>query len=350
MVGKQAPKGSPRGTARRPSGRGWPPGLRTARWSSGRGRPSGGRRLWPLLAAVALLSLVAVGSLRRAPGAGSGTPRFPSALLQTLGLLAFVAVLAALAIAAWTMLPGERRVVRRRRRNPLFAPLMLLGFVLLLAVLRRLGWLQGLGFPSLRPGPSPTSQALPSSVPGRGLSGDDPGWIPFVVVGSLLAGLAVAIVVRSELARRRRAALTGPRQLADLLEGTLADLEDEPDPRRAVIAAWIRMEGGLAAAGLPRRAAEAPLEYVARVLELANVRPASIRRLADLFERAKFSQHSIDEGMRAAAIEAVTTIRAELQAEQERAHEEARARAGAPAQGEAPEEREGERTGMVARP
>ena len=325
MVGKQAPKGSPRGTAR------WPPG-----------------RGWPLLAAVALLSLVAVGSLRRAPGAGSGTPRFPSALLQTLGLLAFVAILAALAIAAWTMLPGERRVVRRRRRNPLFAPLMLLGFVLLLALLRRLGWLQGLGFLSQRPGPSPASLAVPSSAPG-GLTGGDPGWIPFVVVGSLLAGLAVAIVVRSELARRRRAASAGPRQLAELLEGTLADLEDEPDPRRAVIAAWIRMEGGLAAAGLPRRAAEAPLEYVARVLELANVRPASIRRLADLFERAKFSQHAIDEGMRAAAIEAVATIRAELQIELEREQDEARARE-APEQREAPEGREAERTRMVGRP
>jgi hypothetical protein len=123
-----------------------------------------------------------------------------------------------------------------------------------------------------------------------------------------------AMIVRRERARRRRLALSGTGQLAELLDDTLAGLEDETDPRRAVIAAWVRMEGGLGAAGLPRRPAEAPLEYVARVLESANVRPDSVRRLADLFERAKFSQHAIDERMRAEAIEAVTIIREELEA------------------------------------
>src|SRR6266540_3726160 len=133
MVGQQAPKASRRGTAQ---------------------RPTGGRRIWPLLAAVVLLALVAAGSLRSAPGSGAGTPRFPSALLQTLGLLALVTVLAGLAVAAWTMLPGKNQLVRPRR-NPLFVPLMLMGFVLLLALLRRLGWLDRLGFPGLRPAPSP---------------------------------------------------------------------------------------------------------------------------------------------------------------------------------------------------
>ena len=313
MVGERTPKASRRGTAR-PS---WLGGGR----GPGSGS-SGGRRLWPLVGAVVLLSLVAVGSLRRAPGAGTGTPRFPSALLQTLGLLAAVAILAGAVLAVWTLLPGKRPVAHRRR-NPLFSPMVLIGGVLLLALLRRLGWLHRLPFlPGLRPGPSPTGPGVSPTGPGDRLTGADPGWIPFVVVGLLLASLAAAIVVRGELARRRRAALEGSsHQIAELLEGTLTDLEDEPDARRAVIAAWIRMEGGLAAAGLPRQAAEAPLEYVARVLGRANVRPASVRRLADLFERAKFSQHTIDEGMRAAAIGAVTTIRAELQAERARARE-----------------------------
>src|SRR6266545_541040 len=291
MVGQQAPKASRRGTAQ---------------------RPTGGRRIWPLLAAVVLLALVTA--------------------------------LAGLAVAAWTMLPGKNQLVRPRR-NPLFVPLMLMGFVLLLALLRRLGWLDRLGFPGLRPAPSPTSPAGPAASPGGRLTGGDPGWIPFVVVGVLLAGLAAAIVLRSEQARRRRAALDGPgRQLAELLQGTLADLEDESDARRAVIAAWIRMEGGLVAAGLLCHAVEAPLEYVARVLEQANVQPASVRRLADLFERAKFSQHTIDEAMRAAAIEAVTTIRAELEAEQARALQAARE------QRQARERRGAERSGMVGRP
>src|SRR6266540_2865977 len=153
MVGQQAPTASRRGTAQ---------------------RPTGGRRIWPLLAAVVLLALVAAGSLRSAPGSGAGTPRFPSALLQTLGLLALVTVLAGLAVAAWTMLPGKNQLVRP------------------------LGWLDRLGFPGLRPAPSPTSPAGPAASPGGRLTGGDPGWIPFVVVGVLLAGLAAAIVLRSE--------------------------------------------------------------------------------------------------------------------------------------------------------
>ena len=322
MVGKQAPEAPRRGLAR---------------------RPSTGRRLWPLLAAIALLALVAVGSLRRPPGSGAGTPHFPTALLQTLGLLAMIAVLAGVAVAAWAMLPAKGREIPRRPRNPFFMPMMLVGIVLLLALMRRLGWLERLGFPGLRSPAAQGAQGAPAPPSSTALSGGEPGWVSFVIVGALLAGILAAMIVRRERARRRRAALSAPGQLAELLDDTLAGLEDETDPRRSVIAAWIRMEGGLGAAGLPRRPAEAPLEYVGRVLESANVRPESIRRLADLFERAKFSQHAIDESMRAEAIEAVTIVRAELEAQLDAERRALEGVAGEPP-GEA------ERTPMVGSP
>jgi len=301
MVGKQTPSSSRRRVAR---------------------PPPRGRLLWLLPVAVGLLALVSVGSLRPPPGTATGTRHFPTALVQTLGLLAAIAVLLGAVVFASTLLPGDRV---RRRRNPVFLPAMLLGLVLLLALLRRLGWLDNLQLPSLRPQTSRTAPPVPTTLTAGRLPGSGPAWVPFVVVGALALALAVAMVVRGETARRRRAALSGLDRLAELLGHTLADLEDETDPRRAVIAAWIRMERGLAAAGLPRHAAEAPLEYVARVLERANVQPAPVRRLADLFERAKFSQHTVDEGMRAQAVDAVATIKRELEAEQARAEERARA-------------------------
>jgi hypothetical protein len=330
MVGERAPRAPRRGTAREPSQPGRPSWRRTSWWPRAGGGRSAARWLLTLTAAVVLLALVAVGSLREPPGSDAGTPRFPSALLQSLGLLAAVASLLGLLIAAWTLLPGNSKLPRRRR-NPLFMPMILLGSVLVLALLRRLGWLDRLGFPHLHQPPAPASPGSPAAEAGGRLAAGEPGWVAFAIVGLLLASLIAAIVLRAEVSRRRRAAMAGPNQrLVELLEVTLADLEREPDPRRAVIAAWIRMEEGFAGAGLPRLPAEAPLEYVARVLERANVRPASIQRLADLFERAKFSQHEIDEGMRAAAVEAVTVIRAELDAEQARAaelaYEELRAR------------------------
>jgi hypothetical protein len=283
---------------------------KTARWSPR------GRTVWLALAAVVLLALVSAGSLRRPPGAGGGSARFPSALLETLGLLLFVAALAGSVLAVWTLLPAKREQPPRRR-NPVVAPLLILLFVLVLALLRRLGWLEGLALPGLRGNPRPTV-TLPLTTPARPLPRDGPRWLPFVVVGVLLLAMAASILLRSQQARRRRAALAAPGDLAVLLDHTLGELEHETDPRRAVIAAWIRMERGLAAAGLPRLAAEAPFEYAARVLQRSGVRPASVRRLTDLFEQAKFSQHTIDEGMRRAAVEAVTVIRQELEAEQAR--------------------------------
>ena len=53
--------------------------------------------------------------------------------------------------------------------------------------------------------------------------------------------------------------------LADVLEETLDDLRAEQDPRRAVIAAYARMERALAAYGLPRNPSEAPDEYLQRI-------------------------------------------------------------------------------------
>jgi Domain of unknown function (DUF4129) len=282
------------------------------------------RSLWPALAAVALLALVSVGSLREQPGASGGTARFPSVVVDTLTLLAYLAAAGGLLLAAWTLLPSRATVARRRRRNPVVGPLVLLLSVLVLALLRSAGWLDGLRLPLQRAQDSLTSQPALSTAPPRPLPGGGPRWVSFVVVGALLLGLALAIVVRSELARRRRAALTMPGELAGLLDEALDDLEHETDPRRAVIAAWVRMERGLAAAGLPRRAAEAPFEYVARVLERASVEPAPVRRLADLFEEAKFSEHAIDERMRRAAVESVTQIRQQLEAERARLEEAAR--------------------------
>jgi hypothetical protein len=121
-----------------------------------------------------------------------------------------------------------------------------------------------------------------------------------------------------------------------MLDDTLEDLERDPDPRRAVIAAWARMERGLAAAGLPRRPSEAPFEYAGRVLRTAltpaagPLRPDSVHRLTGLFERAKFSHHDIGEADRGQAIAALRAVRQELaEAVEQAAQAEAAARDGA---------------------
>ena len=100
-----------------------------------------------------------------------------------------------------------------------------------------------------------------------------------------------------------------------MLDDSLDDLRAERDSRRAVIATYARMEHTLAGAGLPRFAAETPLEYLGRVLrELLHTSADAVARLTTLFERAKFSPHEIDGAMKNDAILALVAVRDELRA------------------------------------
>jgi hypothetical protein len=138
-------------------------------------------------------------------------------------------------------------------------------------------------------------------------------WIPFVVVLAA-AGVAAGGVYAAE--RRRRGRLPGEplaaEDLAEVLDETLADLREEEEPRRAVIAAYARMERALAAHGVPRRRFEAPHEYLRRVLSEVTGGRRAAERLTDLFERARFSTHAVDAEMKADAIAALEDLQAEL--------------------------------------
>jgi Domain of unknown function (DUF4129) len=144
-------------------------------------------------------------------------------------------------------------------------------------------------------------------------------WIPLLVIGALVViGVAVAMLVA-----RRRQPLSYEeiiaRELAIAFDDSLDALRAEPDPRKAVIAAYARLERVLAAHKLERLEAETPNEYLARILEDLDVDRRSVRRLTDLFTEAKFSSHAVDAAMKDDAIEALTTVRDELRARREAA-------------------------------
>jgi len=281
------------------------------------------------MAAVALLGLVAVGALRGPLGSGQGRPHYPADLVDSLLLLLLLAMLAAGVLAMWTLWPDRHLLRQRRRRGGSFSLILPMAAVLALWLLRDV-----LGLGSNQDDPTASTLAPPSTVEGPA-SPAQSGVVPLIVAGAALAtmvGLVVAQLVAER--RRRRPPSTPAERLVELLDDTLDDLEGEPDPRRAVIAAWARMERGLAAAGLPRHPAEAPFEYATRVLEAAvapsglpgplpthrgtppgfpgPLRRSSVHRLTGLFERAKFSHHPVGEADREEAIAALRTVRREL--------------------------------------
>lgn len=139
-------------------------------------------------------------------------------------------------------------------------------------------------------------------------------WIALLALGALAAYVIVQ--------RRRKGALRSlpasqpsvAEDLAETIGIAIDDLEAEPDARRAVIAAYARMEGALARGGLRRRPSQTPLEYLRQILLQLTSRPEPVRRLTELFEQAKFSRREIDPGMKSEAIEALREIRDDLQA------------------------------------
>ncbi len=102
--------------------------------------------------------------------------------------------------------------------------------------------------------------------------------------------------------------------VAAIIDDTLEDLRNETDPRRAVVAAYARMERVLAVHGLPRDRAEAPAEYLERALEELSASASSASRLTRLFEWARFSDHPVEPGMKEQAITALEAVRDELTA------------------------------------
>lgn len=100
--------------------------------------------------------------------------------------------------------------------------------------------------------------------------------------------------------------------VAESISDAIDDLESEPDARRAVIAAYARMEGVFGRHGLRRQPSETAAEYLQRILLGLTTRVEAVGRLTGLFEQAKFSDHPIDGRMKQDAIDALRVIRDDL--------------------------------------
>jgi hypothetical protein len=274
------------------------------------------------LAAGVLLGLLLVVALASRGGLGEGggeaTPRH--ALLDRLFTGFFVLFLLYIPVAAWLYWNQRRNATAEMlpRRRSTLASLITFGSILALVFLL-VRYRDRLGLDALHAphggGTAAATTAAGTTTPDRYEPQFD--WRAAIVVLGVAAAAAGTF-----FAMRRPDEEGGPEplweQLAYALDDSLDDLLAERDPRKAVIAAYARMERALGAAGVPRVPHEAPLEYVARALRDLDVGEDAVRRLTDLFERAKFSTHEIDEGMRDEAIAALVRVRDELRSTAER--------------------------------
>lgn len=273
------------------------------------------------LALALLLGLVAISSRAGRPGRGeaSDPAQLPTAVVDSIVTITLLMLIPGGALIVWAFLlrmkitkESGKRGSDLRRALTLLA---VVGLVSLAAVLVGQRLLE-----------QRRADAGRAGAPGAGLGTEadddaaeryDPRfrWFPASVFGLVLVG-AAGVFLFTE--RRRRGSVRKEDEAADAVtravEDTLEDLRAEPDARIAVIAAYARMEQALGAFGSPRHRAEAPLEYLSRVLLELHVRPEAVLELTDLFERAKFSPHRIDATMKDEAISALLLVRDDLRA------------------------------------
>ena len=281
------------------------------------GRLHGVRRRRPIqlgLGVIALLAVAAIASsgrpLSKSHAAGPSTTFFDY-VFTTIVIVA-VATMLIVAYALTLQRPGEFRPHRRRWRllstlASVFATGVMLSILLHGDLGRRLR--------ALNLSAHPGQKAVGAGRPNVNANGRNAHmrWDEIAVVLVLVAGSAVLLAAGRNTKRPQRPWRLSSHEAVSLaLDESLDDLRSEPDLRRAIIAAYARMERALAGAGIPRRPSEAPFEFVERALGDLETSAESVRRLTDLFEWAKFSQHEPGPEMRDEAIDALVAVRDEL--------------------------------------
>ena len=275
-----------------------------------------------LAALLALIALVAIVSAGVAPGIGREKPSAsaPQFLADYVGTIALLMVPIGAFIFVFAMTQRRVAIAQRRvaKRSPV-GMLFVMGALLLALGLRAAhpGWFSRHSNPA-------ANRTAPFTKSGTGKGGRSAPpaqaeahvkWPLIFVFGSVvLASVGTAAVLGL---RRRRGLLEPPSTaaaVAKVLDESLDDLRGEPDSRKAVIRTYARMERTFAAHGFAREPFEAPVEYLVRTLEVVRASAESVRRLTQLFQRARFSTHGVDEGMKSEAIDSLVALRVELEA------------------------------------
>jgi len=278
------------------------------------------RRL--VILGVAVTALVAVAALAShgRPLAGSGAGRGPTAgffdyFFTTTAIFGIVVV----GVVAWAIValrPGDRRSGRGRNHLVSYLLAVAVGVAfaeLLLHDKKFIARFRALDQAAQRKNGSGRSGAQPGTIPGSSRA-PRLRWDEVAIVAALLAGAAALAYAGRTKTRKRPPSWRRRSQeaVSVALDESLDDLRNDPDLRRAIVAAYARMETALGYAGIPRHPAEAPLEYMERALTSLDTSAAAARRLTVLFEWAKFSQHEPEPEMRDEAIDALVAVRDEL--------------------------------------
>jgi uncharacterized protein DUF4129 len=248
-----------------------------------------------------------------AGGHGTGpTATFFDYVATTLILVALVF----LAVAVWSVLSQKAAGggVPRNRWNLVTALISFAVSALIAIVLLHTGFVNRLRSLEQNLNKQQQSQPRQRQPPsGKNVRNPHLRWDEIAVFIALIAGTGVVLYANRRTRRTPRPWRFGRNdEVAQALDQSIDDLRNDPDLRRAIIAAYARMEQALARAGVARHPSEAPFEYMERALRSLDTSADGAQRLTGLFEWAKFSHHEPEPAMRDEAIAALVAVRDEL--------------------------------------
>ncbi len=175
----------------------------------------------------------------------------------------------------------------------------------------------------------PPSRPNPTATQPPQVARELPDWlgtaalVVVAVIGVVVVGLAIFALLRDRATRRARRSgrRTGQRrdqprtaeELVAALDAGLEELSDtDRDPRRAVIACWVRLEQAAAAAGTARHPGDSPTDLVGRLLNEQRVDAQVLAALLEVYRQARYATHTVDDQMRRQARSALERLRADL--------------------------------------
>lgn len=274
------------------------------------------RRLLPIgIAVTALLVVAGIASHGRPlrPGLGVGPSATFFDYVATTSLLVAILVVAVFLYAVRTERAGRKQP--RSRMNIVSLVLTIAASVVVAVAIANSKFEKRLRDAEQKAQITATPHAPAAdarATKGKNLRNARIRWDEVAVVLVLIGGIGVYLYMTRDARRSLRPSQRRRDAVSRALDDSIDDLRNDPNIRRAIIAAYARMETALAQAGVPRAASEAPYEYLERSLVELDAGGDAARRLTDLFQRAKFSHHEPAESMRDEAIDALVAVRNDL--------------------------------------
>jgi hypothetical protein len=135
--------------------------------------------------------------------------------------------------------------------------------------------------------------------------------LPIAATVTLLTP-AAALIRRRRLKRDHAAQAEESGALRRAVRASIAELESERDPRRAIVRAYARMEQAFRDVEMVRARGETASEFLGRTTPRLSVSAAAAAALTERFEEVRYSTHQVTEVDREHALASLHRVEREL--------------------------------------